>query len=76
MSKLLQITPTDKVVNKIMERTIPAFADADLQQALSAVVHLFAMAICRCPPSERENIVRTSVDPILTIAATMAALPK
>jgi hypothetical protein len=61
----------DPLVADIMERAIPLFAPADLQQALSVVVDLFAMAISRCPKSEREQIVRGSIKPILEIADVM-----
>jgi hypothetical protein len=71
----LPLPHDDEIVNKIMQRVIPAFAEADFEQALSVVVHLFAMAICNCSPSEREAIVRGTADSILAIATTMARLP-
>jgi hypothetical protein len=72
--ELLNVSP-DERVNEIMHRVIPAFADADLRQALAVVVHLFAMTLSRCPRDMREQIVAGSAETILKISDAMASIP-
>jgi hypothetical protein len=73
--EFLDLSP-DARVNEIMQRVVPAFADADFRQALAAVVHMFAMAISRCPREVRQQIVESTADTILKIADAMASIPE
>jgi hypothetical protein len=62
----------DPTVSRIVTHCLPAFKGANFDQAMSAVVYLFAQGISRCPPEVRENVVRDMVQPLLTISASMA----
>jgi hypothetical protein len=62
----------DPTVSRIVQHCVPAFKTANFDEAMSAVVYLFALGISRCPPEIRENVVRDTVTPILTISASMA----
>ena len=62
----------DPTVSRIVKHCVPAFEAATFDQAMSAVVYLFALGISRCPPEIRENVVRDTVTHILKISASMA----
>jgi hypothetical protein len=67
------LPPFDPTVDRIVTQCLSALSTADnFDQAMSAVVYLFAQGISRCSPQIRENVVRDTVMPILEISASMA----
>jgi acyl-CoA reductase-like NAD-dependent aldehyde dehydrogenase len=62
----------DPRVHEIIEKVIPAFTEADFDEAMTAVVYMFALAISRRPPEVREEIVSATAEPILKISDDMA----
>ena len=68
----IELRSDDPRVQEITRKIIPEFQTADFAQALSVVVLMFGMAICRCPSDLRIWLVHQLTEPILKVSADMA----